>query len=898
MKNYLTRLVFLFVFVATLGLNAVCQPATVPKTNPTKVYMHYMPWFDGPQNPVAGGTYSWGWHWTMNNKNPNIIDASGKRQIASHYYPLIGPYDSEDPHVVEYHLLLLKLSGVDGVLVDWYGSEGSNGDVGGLLTNSNALINRTSAVGINFGLVLEDRFWGNIQNGRNSMTYAKNNYFNKSNFIKSNNAPLVGVFGPITYQTPSQWTDILSYAGQDVEFLPLWYENGDAGSNADGEYAWVYSDYLTGLRNFYGNRAPGLKTAMGVAYPGFHDYYVEGGAGQSYFYIPENNGTTLNETLSTYDQYKGNLDFLQLATFNDFGEGTIFEPTLENGFKYLVRIQQYTGVPYNENDLKSVQRLFTLRKKYLNDATKQSQLNTAFNYFVALRLSDAVAMMNSVDGGTPPPPPTTIAIPGTMQAESYSGMNGIQTETTTDAGGGQNVGYIDANDWMDYSVNVSTAGSYNLAFRVASGTSGGQMQLRNSSGSVLATVTIAGTGGWQNWTTVNTTASLSSGTQTLRLYALSGGYNVNYVQFTKASTPPPPPSTIAIPGTLQAESYSSMNGIQTENTTDTGGGQNVGWIDANDWMDYSVNISTTGSYTLGFRVASAGSGGQMQLRNSSGTVLATATIPGTGGWQNWTTVNVTATLTAGVQTVRLFAVTGGYNINFVQFSTTSTPPPPTGTSYYIKNRWQNTYLYDGGDRVKYAATKSGSSYQWVLENVGSGLVELRNVGTGEYMHVENLTGYVQCTARTSGWASSRWASEPTGDGYVRLRNAWQSTSYIHVENLQGHAQYGAINTSWASAQWLLETIPAGGRMSMEEQQPSTESVKVWPTIVEDDLFISADGSYHSLLIVDMLGRIQHRENIAGKNEAIRINVSHLQHGLHLVKLQGNSNGKVFRIQKK
>lgn len=878
------------------------QPAQVPKSNPTKVYMHYMPWFDGPQNPVPGGNYSWGWHWTMNTRNPNVIDASGKRQIASHYYPLIGPYECEDPHVIEYHLLLMKLSGIDGVLVDWYGSEGSNGDVGALLANSNALINRTSAVGVNFGLIIEDRFWGNIQNARNSMTYARNNYFNRSNFIRhgGGNDPLVGVFGPITYQTPSQWADILSYAGEDVEFLPLWYESGDAGSSADGEYAWIYSDAINGLRNFYQNRAPGLKTAMGVAYPGFNDYYVQGGAGSSYFYIPENNGATLNDALNVYSQFQGNLDFLQLATWNDFGEGTIFEPTLENGYKFLVRIQQFTGVPYTENDLKNVHRLFTLRKKYLNDATKQSQLNTAFNYFVALRLNDAVAVMNSVDGGTTPPPAPTIAIPGTLQAESYANMFGIQTENTTDAGGGQNVGWIDPNDWMDYTVNVASSGSYTLNFRVASGSSGGQLQLRNSSGTVLATITVPGTGGWQNWTTVNATATLNAGTQTLRLYAVGGGYNVNYVQFNTNSTPPPT-TTHAIPGAIQAEAYSSMNGIQTENTSDAGGGQNVGWIDGNDWMDYSVNVSSAGSYTVNFRVASGVSGGQLQLRNSSGSTLASVTVPGTGGWQTWTTVSATASLAAGTQTLRLFASTGGYNINWVSFSTGSTPPPPPtgGTAYYIKNAWQNTYLYDAGDRVRYNTSHSGSSYQGVLEDVGNGQRELKNVGTGEYMHIENLTGYVQCTSRTSGWASSRWTTEDAGSGRIRLKNVWQPAHYVHVENLAGHAQHGTINSAWMSAQWILE--PASSARSATESDNSVEAPEenftVWPTVVDRFLNVKTDGKIQSIMIFDLLGRAQYENHdMLGKTD-ITIDLGHVRKGMLVLKSKGKANARTVRLLK-
>jgi hypothetical protein len=85
---------------------------------PKSVMVDYQSWF-------VAKPYSdqWGWHWTMNHFNPDMVNASGRRQIASWYYPMIGPYDSADPTVLEYHVLLMKLAGIDGVIVDWYGPD-------------------------------------------------------------------------------------------------------------------------------------------------------------------------------------------------------------------------------------------------------------------------------------------------------------------------------------------------------------------------------------------------------------------------------------------------------------------------------------------------------------------------------------------------------------------------------------------------------------------------------------------------------------------------------------------------------------------------------------------------------------------------------------------------------
>ncbi|MBC8060482.1 MAG: family 16 glycosylhydrolase [Clostridiaceae bacterium] len=119
-------------------------------------------------------------------------------------------------------------------------------------------------------------------------------------------------------------------------------------------------------------------------------------------------------------------------------------------------------------------------------------------------------------------------IPGKLEAEKYSVMSGVQTETCSE--GTLNVGWIDTGDWMDYNVNVPSAGSYTVQYRVSSPNATGQIQLKNGN-TVLATTNIPNTGGWQNWQTVSSTVNLAAGNQTLRVYANVGGFNLNWCNF-------------------------------------------------------------------------------------------------------------------------------------------------------------------------------------------------------------------------------------------------------------------------------------------------------------------------------------------------------------------------------
>jgi hypothetical protein len=376
------------------------DPAVVQKSNPVKIYVHYMPWFETRETSDNG---EWGQHWTMATQNPDIIDSEGKHQIASYYYPLIGPYASGDKDVIEYHLLLMKYIGADGVLIDWYGTIDLY-DYPLIKKNSEALIDMLDEVGLEFAVVYEDRtittaFQNSVIDdiiaaAKADISYIQSYYFNEKEYIKINDNPLLLNFGPETFHSEAEWTQIFQNISPKPCFLMLWYTSNQGGDSASGEYAWVYQDN-SHLTNFYNIRLPNIDVAMGGAYPGFNDFYAEGGWGDGMgWQIDHKNGETFEETLDI--SASANIDYLQLITWNDFGEGTMIEPTREFGFTLLEKVQAFSQVSYDTTELKNIYDLYRLRKQYKDDTQKQKILDQTFYYFVSLQVDKATHLLDSI----------------------------------------------------------------------------------------------------------------------------------------------------------------------------------------------------------------------------------------------------------------------------------------------------------------------------------------------------------------------------------------------------------------------------------------------------------------------------------------------------------------------
>jgi hypothetical protein len=360
------------------------------------IMTHFMPWYVAP--PISN---DWGWHWTMNHFSTHIPRSGEIRQIASHYYPLTGPYDSMDDDVLAYQVLLMKLGGIDGAIVDWYGSFDHAGYIDSHERTS-ALFEHLEAAGLQFAICYEDQTVGHLISGGNilseeaitraqeDMLIIQDLWLQDSTYLRLDGQPVLLNFGPQYFRTNSEWLEIFSVFNVPPKFFTL---DGRIGHAAVGAFNWPpmhesYGGELSRsvlerqLADFY-FRASYWDHFVASAYPGFHDIYEQAGVRESYGFLDASEGETFAFTLE--QAFSHNPDVIQLVTWNDYGEGTIIEPTVEFGYRYLEMVQDARrswidpDFPFNADDLRIPLQIFELRQSYAANREVLELLDTAYD---------------------------------------------------------------------------------------------------------------------------------------------------------------------------------------------------------------------------------------------------------------------------------------------------------------------------------------------------------------------------------------------------------------------------------------------------------------------------------------------------------------------------------------
>lgn len=270
---------------------------------------------------------------------------------------------------------------------------------------------------------------------------------------------------------------------------------------------------------------------------------------------------------------------------------------------------------------------------------------------------------------------------------------------------GYRITNTNAGEWLEYTINVAAAGSYNLDYRISGKSTSGKFhfELRNpSTDAVVSNITGAlssvNTGNYDSLTTVRKTVTLPGGTNVLRL-AFDTNSSVGLIasldSFTISPvivappTPPPAPtqtpytSTFVIDKgkttTIEAEAFDKGGeGIAYHDADTTNGGfayrssegvdyQPVGASGyritntfAGEWVAYSINVLTAGSYNLALRASARATNGKyhFELRDPSTNAIVsnltgTMSSVNTGNYDSLTTVNKAVSLPAGQYVLRL-----------------------------------------------------------------------------------------------------------------------------------------------------------------------------------------------------------------------------------------------------
>lgn len=154
---------------------------------------------------------------------------------------------------------------------------------------------------------------------------------------------------------------------------------------------------------------------------------------------------------------------------------------------------------------------------------------------------DYVQVLTSGGGGTTPPPTGNRDAYSAIQAESFDGQSGVYTESTSDTGGGQNIGALANGDWVLYrGVNFGSSAARQFVARVASGAASGvsglvEVRLDSRTNAPIGSFAVGGTGGWQSWRTIPANIGAVTGTHDVYLTFTSGQpadfVNVNWFNF-------------------------------------------------------------------------------------------------------------------------------------------------------------------------------------------------------------------------------------------------------------------------------------------------------------------------------------------------------------------------------
>ncbi len=273
--------------------------------------------------------------------------------------------------------------------------------------------------------------------------------------------------------------------------------------------------------------------------------------------------------------------------------------------------------------------------------------------------------------------------------DSFAGGSGLGVNN-----GGTIINYVNSGDYADYTVNIDSAGEYEISYQISTPSNDAEIQL-TANGSTITTA-VPNNGSWSSFNSLeaSNTIILNSGNQTIRVSATGSNvwqWNLEKITLTKIGDD----SNNGNPGvtpqafTIEAEDFDTTNG-----TFDDGfaGGPGLGanvtanvinYVNSGDYMIYNINVAASGNYNINYVISSPSDDAQIEML-VDGNVVDTTNVPNNGSWDSYGNLSGNSiSLSAGNHEIRINASganTWQWNLDKIDFTPASSAKAIDGIS--------------------------------------------------------------------------------------------------------------------------------------------------------------------------------------------------------------------------
>ena len=354
---------------------------------PKMAMIAYQPWYESEEN-------GWGnWQYTAasvhggeNSYPSQIVD--GYRKIASVDYPLIGVYDSSDEEVINYHVKFIKAMNIDVIQVNYYANLNL-----AMLDTFEKLVDACEREDMKISILYEPKIHLNgwiHHDTRDEAILAieqdikdfLDKYRDSKALLQYDGVPVIEIFG-VNQLRNVEWMQIKSNLARDGY---LFYLMGDVVGPGDmssmlGMFQWsLYQDDLmsAGISEIEAYSAQNnsivlnwsqgnyRRVPIGLVYPGFDDSKVLGWDLGTARKIEKTGAEFYNAAWDGFETFQDEFGWILIATFNDWNEGTVIEPKINDDYELAIitqeRVAEFKGIDgYNAS------RLYEITDEYMKN---------------------------------------------------------------------------------------------------------------------------------------------------------------------------------------------------------------------------------------------------------------------------------------------------------------------------------------------------------------------------------------------------------------------------------------------------------------------------------------------------------------------------------------------------